>query len=222
LQIQFNESKEVNGRSTSSHSALDSRVEMEILSPGLHLAMNACAACAVAIALGVPLMTAGNSVAKFTPIGNRSRLEEVGEVYLIDDSYNSNPLSLQAGLNLLASLDCKGRRVAFLGDMLELGTISQKAHIDALSLCKQLNFDMIGLVGPLFSEAARSKEFEKRNFVFASFKNSEELAFKTAELLRPGDAVLVKGSRGMKMEMVASATRSMGRVCDHQRGHHHS
>jgi UDP-N-acetylmuramyl pentapeptide synthase len=193
IQTHLEKSKEANGRSILAHLALDSRVDFEILSPGMHLAMNACAACAVAIALGVPLETAGNSVSKFTPIGNRSRLEEAGGIQFIDDTYNSNPSSLQAGLN-----------------------------IDALSLCKQLNFDMVGIVGPIFSESACSTEFDKGNCVFTSFKNADELAAKTAELLRPGDAVLVKGSRGMKMEMVANAIRSMDHVGDYQHEHQHS
>lgn len=189
-----------------------SRAEFEIPSPGLHLAINACAAAAVATSLGMPLRMAGRSFSKYSPIAMRSRLEVVGGIQLLDDTYNSNPMSLEAGLHLLGSMECEGERVALLGDMLELGSVRRQAHLDALALCKNLNIHKVGLVGPSFSEAARSPGLEKGNCEFAIFQDSEELAANVGELVRRGDVVLVKGSRGMEMEIAANVVRNMARL----------
>ncbi|CAM6092906.1 unnamed protein product [Calypogeia fissa] len=192
---------------------LVSRMELEIPSPGLHLVINACAAAAVAVSLGVPLENVVNSLSKYSPIGMRSRLEIIGGVQLIDDTYNSNPMSLESALKLLGSMDCKGgRRVALLGDMLELGSVSKRAHMDALALCTELKLDIVALVGPCFLEAVAASSsglLKEESCIIYMFEDAKELAAKVMEIWRPGDVVLVKGSRGMKMEIAAHAIRTM-------------
>ncbi|XP_040374283.1 UDP-N-acetylmuramoyl-tripeptide--D-alanyl-D-alanine ligase-like [Rosa chinensis] len=99
------------------------RVEFVIPSPGLHLALNACAAAAVATLLGVSLSQVGSCLSAFTPVKMRSELEVARNgVKIVNDVYNANPVSSRAAIDLLKStIDCKGQKIAILGDMLELG-----------------------------------------------------------------------------------------------------
>ncbi|KAG6546865.1 hypothetical protein Mapa_011481 [Marchantia paleacea] len=182
-----------------------SRTEFEISSPGLHLALNACAAAAVAVALCIPVEKVCSSLIEYSPVGMRSRFEQVGNVHLINDAYNSNPMSLESSLRSLSYMDSNNRKVAFLGDMLELGTVSKDAHLTALALCTELQLDYVGLVGPCFSEAAMSLGMATNKFY--TFEDSEHLARQIDIILKPGDTILVKGSRGMKMEAVADAVK---------------
>ncbi|BBM99473.1 UDP-N-acetylmuramoyl-tripeptide--D-alanyl-D-alanine ligase [Marchantia polymorpha subsp. ruderalis] len=184
-----------------------SRTVFDISSPGLHLAMNACAAAAVAVALRIPVEKVCKTLSEYSPVGRRSRLEQVGNVHILDDAYNSNPMSLESSLRSLSYMDSKNRRVAFLGDMLELGRVSEDAHQTALALCTELQLDYVGLVGQCFAKAAMSLGMTTNNF--NSFEDSEQLAKQVDFILEPGDTVLVKGSRGMKMEAVVDAIRRM-------------
>ncbi|KAL2651756.1 hypothetical protein R1flu_019884 [Riccia fluitans] len=202
--------KDLNYVSTRSsvHAELDhrSRVDFEIPSPGVHLALNACAAATVAVALGIPLDIVSGSLVKFSPVGMRCKLEQVGDILLINDAYNSNPSSLESGLRSLSSIMCHGRKIAFLGDMLELGTISAGAHVDALRLCRELEVDFVGLVGTHFAQAAKSLDFHADSLIIC--RDCTELAGFVTEIVASGDVILVKGSRGMKMELIADAIKS--------------
>ncbi|KAL3684127.1 hypothetical protein R1sor_002149 [Riccia sorocarpa] len=192
-------------RSLQARPDIQSQVEFELPSPGLHLALNACAAVSVAVALGVPLGVAGGSLAKFSPVGNRCKLEQVGDILLINDAYNSNPLSLESGLRSLSSITCPGRKIACLGDMLELGAVSAGAHVDALLLCRELEVDFVGLVGTRFTEAAKTLEFHGENSIIC--RDSKELAGFVTRIVASGDVILVKGSRKLRMELIADAIK---------------
>ena len=232
--------------------------EVYLRSPGTHLVENACAAAAVAVALGVPLCTALVGIEKHEPVGMRMRLEDVrlgrgrrrgdtevvegmervngrtlepgtgadgdvregrGEVEgrrregcedvgdvlcLINDAYNANPMSVHAGLEVLKGLECGegGRRIALLGDMLELGSFASEAHSGVLEKAAELGIDIVGVAGDFYLEATTkaSVKFDKKVTWVA--KSSMELRDMVVPGLRGGDVVLVKGSRGMKMEIV--------------------
>lgn len=191
------------------------RVEFEIPSPGLHLAINACAAAAVATSLGVPLASVARSLSRFQPLDMRCRVEDVSgpaghvQILVINDCYNANPMSVQASLQLLQSMNTT-RRVAVLGDMLELGGISLCSHKEILQLCVDCDkLDLVIVVGTCFSEAAEDfKGVEK----IIAFRNASSLINHLGRFISPGDAVLVKGSRGMRMEVLVDAikTASLG------------
>lgn len=185
------------------------RVEFDIPSPGLHLAMNACAAAAVATSLGVPLDCVARSLSQFQPVDMRCRVEDVGlaghvQILVINDCYNANPMSMESSLQVLQSVNTS-RRIAVLGDMLELGGISLNSHKEILQLCVDFEVDLVIVVGTCFSEAAES--FKGRDDIIA-FRNTSSLTNHLARFIRPGDAVLVKGSRGMRMEVVVDAIKS--------------
>lgn len=187
-----------------------SRVVFEIPSPGLHLAMNACAAGAVAVSLGIPLPQVGKLLANFRPAKMRLNIENCkNKIRIINDAYNANPLSMVAALELLHSIDCKGRRVAVLGDMLELGKFGERAHLDVIKLCIELDFDLVGVAGLQFMEAIKVADLTSAEFSMISALDSESLALQIGNKLTVGDAVLVKGSRGMKMEVIVDVIRSI-------------
>lgn len=187
------------------------KAQFEIPSPGKHLAINACAAAAIATTLGVPLALASGSISKYSAVGMRCRLERMENgIILINDAYNANPTSMNAALHVLHSLDCKGKRVALLGDMLELGAMTKKAHIETLLLCADLKIELVGVAGEKFSEA-----FHTLNTVgaygghFIACADSNSLAAELVGLLEAGDVVLLKGSRGSRMEVLVSALQTM-------------
>lgn len=185
------------------------RVEFEIPSAGVHLAMNACAAAAIATSLGVSLDAAAQSLSRFQPVDRRCRVEDFGpagrvQILVINDCYNANPVSVEASLELLQSVKTN-RRIAVLGDMLELGGISLRSHKEILELCLHFKLDLVIVVGSCFSEAAEG--FAGVDQIIA-FRNTSSLMNHLARFLSPGDAVLVKGSRGMRMEVIVDAIKT--------------
>ena len=172
---------------------------------GRHLAMNALAVLAAVHAVGVDVTTAANALADWRPPSGRGERWSVGDITLIDDSYNANPLSVGAALDVLAH--SAGRRVAILGDMLELGPQEAALH-RAVSLDENLNkVDMVHCVGPLMRHLYDALPDSKRG---EWFNTSDELAAKVDKLLTDGDVVVVKGSLGAKMGLIVDATKKLG------------
>ena len=171
----------------------------QIRSPGLHLAMNAAAAVAIAVAARAPLTGLGRRLGRYEPVGMRNRLEEgPGGVRVLNDAYNANPMSMAASLRTLSALS--GRRVALLGDMLELGEGEDAAHREILELALSLGLDRVGVAGPRFVRAA-----EALSAPALCAPDAPALGELIRAELRPGDIVLVKGSRGSRMETALAA-----------------
>ena len=126
---------------------------------------------------------------------------DFGGAVIINDCYNASPTSMAASLGVLAG--AKGRRLALLGDMLELGERSDELHRGIGTLCAKLGIDglfTVGGSGKLISDEARAAGLEK-----AYNLTPEEAAERIGELLAPGDTLLVKASRGMKLERIIKA-----------------
>ena len=166
-------------------------------SPGLHMAHNAVGAICVGAALGLPLAGMVDRIATYEPVGMRLRMEPgpLG-THIINDAYNANPMSVAANLRTLAGIPRSPgrRRIALLGDMLELGPTEIEQHRETIALAKRLDLDLLGLVGPRF-EAARDDDT-----LWAA--SAEALGSTLRDILQPGDIVLIKGSRGIKMERI--------------------
>jgi UDP-N-acetylmuramoyl-tripeptide--D-alanyl-D-alanine ligase len=126
---------------------------------------------------------------EFRPSGNRMNIVKKKGITIINDSYNANPSSMKAALSTLAEIPAK-RRIAVLGDMLELGPGSKKYHQEIIKFAKKLGVDIILPVGDHFPSA---------------LKNKAEAIKKLKSLLKDGDAILIKGSRGMRMEEIVEA-----------------
>lgn len=172
------------------------------------MAVNACAAAAVASALGVPLSLAANSLSRFTPVHRRSELEVAENgITIINDVYNASPASTQAAIDLLRNIDCKGKRVAILGDMLDLGPTEFKFHELMLQSCSDAHVDVVALVGKRFASAAESIDCAQELKLVCT-TDAHQMASKIIDYLNSGDVVLVKGSRQIGMEVIVDAIKS--------------
>jgi UDP-N-acetylmuramoyl-tripeptide--D-alanyl-D-alanine ligase len=181
--------------------ARDREIELE---PGFRQAyhrLNLLAAVAAALAIGVA--PAGRVDVPFSAMRGQ-RITARGDVVLINDCYNANPMSVRAALEDLAE-QAAGRRVAVLGDMLELGPGAPEFHREAGRQAQQAGVDVLVTVGEL---AARlGDEFRGESHAVA---DAAQAAALLPELLRPGDTVLLKGSRGVGLEVVAEALAGAG------------
>jgi UDP-N-acetylmuramoyl-tripeptide--D-alanyl-D-alanine ligase len=174
---------------------------------GRHNIYNALAAAAAAHALGIPAGIIGNGLELFHPYDKRFNLEKSGSLMLIDDSYNANPASMGAALATLDEL--KGNKCAFvaLGDMLELGDNEAELHRMAGVQAAQVA-DRLYLYGPLgayVAEGAISAGMPA-GAVITGLSHAE-IAADILSSAATGDFVLLKGSRGMRMETVAEVIR---------------
>lgn len=185
--------------------ALDNDITFTIGSAGRHLAMNALAVLAAVHAVGADVDIAADALSDWRPPSGRGERWVVGGIKLIDDSYNANPLSIGAALDVLAH--SAGRRVAILGDMLELGPDEAMLH-RAISKDENLNnIDTIHCVGPLMKHLYEALPAAKRG---EWFETSDQLASKIKELLTDGSVVMVKGSLGAKMGLIVDAIKNLG------------
>jgi UDP-N-acetylmuramoyl-tripeptide--D-alanyl-D-alanine ligase len=180
--------------------------ETEIALPllGDHFVSNALAAIAAASLFGIELEKVKEVLEHFHPF--RMRMEVIplgGGKTLIDDTYNANPRSMDLALETLAKLKGKGRAIAVLGDMLELGHFSEEAHRQLGEKVEGLSIDLLFTLGekaPLIVESAIRHGFESKRANVV--KNHSEAITLLKEVIREGDWILVKGSRGMAMEKV--------------------
>ncbi len=191
--------------------------------PGRHFAMNAVGVLGVAQALGADPVAAALDIATWVPPAGRGTREIIvtdaandGEsLELLDDAFNANPTSLEASLEVLAASTptdnvgriIKGRRVAILGDMLELGDEAVQMHRDIGQNRHLQTLDLIHCAGPLMHHLWKALPDEQRG---AWAETAAELVSQTARLIDAGDVVLVKGSKGIKVSLVVDAIRKLG------------
>jgi len=175
---------------------------------GRHNVANALAAAAAACALRIDPEHIRAGLESFVPFEKRFAPEELGGILLIDDSYNANPASMRAALLTLRQLKEEGRGIAVLGDMLELGDASVAAHEEIGRLAASC-VERLYLLGGMASDVARGAAaggLPASSICLA--KDHGEIIDDLLGDMRSGDCILVKGSRGMKMETVAEAVRT--------------
>jgi UDP-N-acetylmuramoyl-tripeptide--D-alanyl-D-alanine ligase len=169
------------------------------------------AAAAVSLACGLRLDEIGPAVASLRPAAGRGLLVEAAGVRIYDDSYNSNPRALEAALTSLAGLPA-GRKVAVLADMLELGEGEAAFHRQAGETAARAGWNVLVAVGPLAAHIAAGAEAAgMAAAAIHRFADSGAAAAAIAAIVRDGDLVLVKGSRGMKTEQVVGALKARGK-----------
>lgn len=174
--------------------------KIELSVPGEHNAVNALAATAVGLTLGVPAKRIQTALSSFSSASKRMQLLQISGVTLLNDTYNSNPDSALAALGVLGRVKSTGKKIAVLADMLELGAGTEREHerigaaVAASGATHLLGFGLL----TQHTVKAATTEFKKH------FEQKSALAEQLAQLLSPGDVVLVKGSRGMKMEEVVA------------------
>jgi len=175
---------------------------------GVHHVYNLLAALAAGYMLGCDLPGMIERVGRVAPLAGRGeRFELPGGMRVIDDTYNSNPAALKRAIGALAAAAPAGsRRVLVTGDMLELGEYAPEAHREAGRAAADARIEALVAVGPLSegtAEAARERGVQE----VTHFPESGAAAAAVSSWARPGDTLLVKGSRGMRMERIVSALR---------------
>ena len=180
------------------------RFEVCIPTTGLHTVYDALAAYAAATRLGLDPARAAAALADYRTTGMRQNLAVHGGVTFIEDCYNASPDSMRAALGILAGRTpgTGGRRIAVLGDMLELGAVSEAAHRDTGTLAGE-TADIVLAVGPL--SAALAEAARKKCAATLYCQNTGEVVEYLRSNLRPGDVVLAKASHAMGFEQMLTA-----------------
>jgi UDP-N-acetylmuramoyl-tripeptide--D-alanyl-D-alanine ligase len=174
--------------------------------PGPHFLLNFLAAAAAAHRLGIAPEAIAEAATHIKAAKSRGEVTRLaGGVTLLDDSYNSNPFAVDAAVVALG-MSAQGRRVVFLGDMLELGRSGPDLHRETGSKLRDRADVVVGVgpLGRLISEGARAAGIAEVH----EFEDSTAAGAAAPGIVKKGDAVLVKGSRGAKMERVVEALRS--------------
>ncbi|MEM9579350.1 MAG: UDP-N-acetylmuramoyl-tripeptide--D-alanyl-D-alanine ligase [Pseudomonadota bacterium] len=203
--------------------ALGVALLFKVQSAGRHFAMNGLGALASAQALGADLAIAAQDIARWTPFTGRGAREVIAldaadsrmTLELIDDAYNANPTSLKAALDVLAAAEVthdigrvsKGRRIAYLGDMKELGADATGMHRAVADWPAMDAIDTVHCVGPLMKACHAALPQDKRGHWC---ETSTEMAAHVARDLDAGDVVLAKGSLSMGLARVVDAVRKLG------------
>lgn len=179
--------------------------ELELGLFGLHNARNAAAAIAVGTALGLPLPGMLAALAIVEPVGDRGRTIALGDHLVVADCYNANPGSVGAALQSMAALEGGRRRIAVLGDMLELGPDELALHVAVGEACAAAGIGALVAFGPRSREMAHAAAAHGVE-VFTTEDPDAASRWVAARLDVPS-VVLVKGSRGMRLERVVEALR---------------
>jgi UDP-N-acetylmuramoyl-tripeptide--D-alanyl-D-alanine ligase len=183
------------------------RVPVRMRVFGRHNIANALAAAAAAHAIGVAPADIRAGLESFTPFEKRFAPEEIGGILLVDDSYNANPASMRAALVTVQTLKGTGRGIAVLGDMLELGESSPELHeqIGCLAADSVERLYLLGEMADAVARGARAGGLPESSILVA--KSHEEIIGDALRFLTAGDCIIVKGSRGMRMETVSEGLR---------------
>lgn len=176
------------------------RHEYEVNMVGRHNVYNTLAAIAAGFAMGLTPVEVREGLSHLEATKMRFELQQVKEWNVVNDAYNASPMSMTAAINTLSELT-KGRKIAVLGDMLELGSVSEEAHLHVGEEVAEHGFTALVTRGEMGEFIAKGAENKGMTAVYRCASH-EEAAEKLHELLQPGDTLLFKGSRGMTMEKI--------------------
>ena len=179
------------------------RIPVRIPAFGQHYVYAALAAAAVGMLLGLDDREIADGIAAFHNVGRRGETFSSAGITVVDDSYNANPDSVCNGIDNLIRMP-GARHVCILGDMLELGENTLKMHYDVGSYAREKGIDLVLTSGNCASEMSRAAGDRGRNF-----ESREALVTALPELLKEGDCVLVKASKGSHFETVSAALREI-------------
>jgi UDP-N-acetylmuramoyl-tripeptide--D-alanyl-D-alanine ligase len=177
-----------------------------IRQPGLHNVYNALAALAAGEALGVDIKIAAERLAGQEPTPMRLEIIPTGKFTIINDAYNANPPSMRAALKVLGSMDASRRKVAILGEMLELGEIEKLRHHDIGAFAAE-HADLVLAVGPLGKHIHLGASGLKDNS--RHYQDKAGLIAQLGNILEKGDVILVKASRGWHFEEIVNAIKGL-------------
>ena len=186
----------------------EGREEVVIQQLGLHNVLNALVAMAVAKHFGLEPAVSKKGLEDYAGVAMRQQINHLSRgIKVIDDTYNASPASVKSGLDVLTQLDNPGRKMAVLGDILELGENSEKIHYDLGTAVSKTAVQVVVTVGKEMKSLAKAIVDSGEGVAVCSFDNNADASAWLIENVSDGDAILVKGSRGMHEEEVVKALR---------------
>ena len=183
----------------------DESFDVVIPIPGRHMVYNALAGALVGRELGLTTDEIKAGIEALVPVSGRNNLIETDSLMIIDDCYNANPVSTKASLDVLSLAD--NRKVAVLGDMFELGDNEKQLHYGVGAYAGEKSIDLIICIGELSCQTANGAK-EKGSNVLHFDKKADFLA-SAQNILKKGDAVLVKASNGMKFSEIVESLKQL-------------
>lgn len=184
------------------HAPENHTFDIQLNVPGAHLANNALIAAAFGFSLGMEDRDIVSALENYKQPSNRMGIRLCKGITVLDDTYNANPESMCAAIDTLMSMKRDGRTIAVLSDMLELGIASGEEHAKIGAYAAQKKTDALFVTGRESKRIFESAPSIKDNFYL---EKKNDLIDELRKFIKPGDIVLVKGSRGMKMEEVVAA-----------------
>lgn len=178
------------------------KTELFVPAAGEHNVRNALSAMAVARYLEIPAEDAVRAIAAYKAPAMRQQVIEANGLLIIDDSYNASPDSMRSAIDVLSTRQVPGRKAAVLADMLELGDFAHQGHREVGEYARSHGVELLVAVGPLSKEIAAG--YGEGAVWFETNQQAIEYLKGT---LRPGDALLVKGSRGMATDQIVAALK---------------
>lgn len=184
---------------------LNGKWDIEIGLVGRHNVYNALAAIAASWDFGVSIDDIKEALKEFRVPNMRMEVKRLGDINIINDTYNSNPLSMKQAIDALKDMTTIGRKILVAGDMLELGTLSGRFHHLMGRQAAESGIDLIVAVGKLAEHIAKGAQEAGMSGKKIKMCNlTKEACVAVLQLIKKGDTVLVKGSRAMKMEQIVA------------------
>ena len=176
----------------------------KINSPATHNVYNALAAISCGRVFKIRYNDIIAALSRFSLRGGRQEIRKIGQFWLIDDTYNANPVSLKSAVSTLDTLRIKGKRIVICADMLELGLRSVALHRSAGEMIGRSHADIVLTIGCHARHITHELKRAKGSITALHCRDLKEVQKRLKGFCRPGDAVLIKGSRGMHMERIVT------------------
>lgn len=179
------------------------RVQVVLNALGRHNVLNSLVGMAIADYMGYDVEQAAQGFEHFK--GLRQRLISIpGKYTIIDDTYNASPDSMRASINVLAELPCKGKKIAVLGDMHELGADTETYHYEVGKYVADKAIDELVVIGELSQNIMRAVRESESGIKCYTFKDNGEVALYLLSVMGPDDIVLIKGSNSMRLNEIVN------------------
>lgn len=181
------------------------KIALHVPVPGMHMLLNALAAVAIAVDLGMEAEEIATGISKFIPVGGHSSIIKTDKFTIMDDCYNANPVSMKAAIDVLSGAD--GRKVAIIGDMFELGAKEKMMHYDIGAYAVRKGIDCIICAGELAKQYVMGALAIDENHNVLYYENTERAAEMVKSIVKKGDYILVKASHAMDFEKIVTALK---------------
>lgn len=187
--------------------------EVVINQIGMHNVYNAIVAMAIGMHYGIHPSQSKEGLLAYEGIAMRQQINHLKDgIKVIDDTYNASPDSIKSGISVLVQLDNTGRKIAVLGDVLELGAMSRQCHYDTGKDISTARIDEVITVGTEMKVLAQAIADSDSLIKVVSFENNGQAADYLKGVIRANDAILAKGSRGMHLEEIVEALKEVYKI----------